>query len=346
MTDSLLEAGLAHCLAHGFRVSEPDDAGEPPGIARPPTDGSSSVTEPPAGGSESATATASDAGGSQQRTERATGEQVPDEHGEPAGPTTGDDPTHVGGLPPSELFGTGERVAVEPIREPDPTTVLSRLWNDRNHDRLALFVAPDRERAQAIDRLLSPPVGVQAADEEGRVFYSGPDRVPLAEGEYAAAPAGAELLWRESAVSEPPSGIVSSTDDRAERSRQPTGDRTPGDQAGDSNDEVNETSDDEVNETNEETWLTLLADGEPIVHLSGVDALAYPDREQFPYGYRRDRDKQIRVVDFAGRPVDRYPGIGAMREGGFQPVPAPLVPEHMFDEPITDRWSVVVASDS
>ncbi|WP_338741876.1 hypothetical protein [Haloplanus salilacus] len=66
-------------------------------------------------------------------------------------------------------------------------------------------------------------------------------------------------------------------------------------------------------------------------------------RGSVPYAYARDRDKQIRVVDSAGRPVQRYPGIGAMRDGGFRPVPAPLVPEHMFDGPIDGWWAVTVA---
>lgn len=68
-----------------------------------------------------------------------------------------------------------------------------------------------------------------------------------------------------------------------------------------------------------------------------------PSRERFPFAYYRDDDEQMRVVDFAGRPVQRYAGIGAMRDGGFRPVPAPLVPEHVFESAVDGRWSVVVA---
>jgi hypothetical protein len=203
-------------------------------------------------------------------------------------------------------------VAVEPIRDPSPTLVLSRLWNGHQQGRTALFVVPDDAAAERIETLLTDPVGVRAADDHGRAFHAGPDRVPLAEGGYAAVPAGSSLRWRESTTARALGGVVSdaaATDDR------PAGD----------------------------PWLELHADGDVVARLDGVDALDCPSRERFPYAYARDRDKQIRVVDFAGRPVQRYPGIGAMRDGGFQPVPAPLVPEHMFEVPIDGRWAVVVA---
>lgn len=260
MTDRLLAAGLARCRDHGLAVSQPDDGGEPPGIARP------------------------------------------------AG--------HHSTTPPTVAGVVADRaIAVEPIREADPTTVLSRLWNDRNNDRLALFVTADERTAEAVESLLTAPVGVQSADEEGRVFYNGPDRIPVAEGGYAAVPAGTSVRWRESAGPLPePAGLVAAD---AEDSPAPS--------------------------DHDGVWLTLLADDDPLVRLDGLDALASPPRERFPYAYQRDRDKQIRVVDFAGRPVERYTGIRAMRNGGFQPVPAPLVPDHMFDEPIDGRWSVVVA---
>jgi hypothetical protein len=211
-------------------------------------------------------------------------------------------------------FPTMDRpVAVEPIGEPSPTLVLSRLWNDRKHGRTALFVVPDDEAAERIETLLTDPVGVRTADDHGRTFHTGPDRVPLAEGGYAAVPTGSSLQWRESTTARAVGGVGAdaAADDR------------PAD----------------------DPWLELHADGDVVARLDGVDALDCPSRERFPYAYARDRDKQIRVVDFAGRPVQRYPGIGAMRDGGFQPVPAPLVPEHMFDGPVDGWWAVVVADD-
>ena len=222
----------------------------------------------------------------------------------------------------STLLSSGRAVAIESIRDPEPTLVLSRLWNDRNNDRAALFVAPDAETAELIETLLTPPVGVRSADEEGRTFYAGPDRVALQEGGYAAVPAGTTLEWRESTSVREPAGLAVES----------------GDDAG-----VDADGPAPASASASKPWLDLLADGEVVVRLDGVDALGCPTRAQFPYAYQRDRDKQMRVVDFAGRPVQRYTGIGAMRDGGFQPVPAPLVPEHMFDGAVDGWWAVLVA---
>jgi len=278
MTDTLLQAGVTRCRRAGLTVIRPNDAGEPPGVARP--DGTDSSPRP-----------ADDV-----------------RPFDPGRATTDDDPPSV-----STLLSSGRSVAIEPIPEPDPTLVLSRLWNDRTNDRATLFVAPDRETAEWIETLLAPPVGVRTSDDEGRTFYAGPDRVSLAEGGYAAVPAGAALEWREATTAREPVSLV-----------------------------VEDGNDDEKRASGSGPWLDLLADDEAVVRLDGVGALDCPSRSRFPYAYHRDREKQIRVVDFAGRPVQRYTGIGAMRDGGFQPVPAPLVPEHMFDGAIDGWWAVLV----
>ena len=236
-----------------------------------------------------------------------------------ARPGTDGPPDSTG--PVADLATDGRPVAVEPIRDPSPTLVLSRLWNDRRHGRAALFVVPDRGTAERVEALLAAPAGVRTVDDCGRTFHTGPDRVPLAEGGYAAVPAGTDLRWRESTTVRAMSGLRADAD----RPALPDEPMTDADAGG--------------------PWLELLADDEVLVRLDGVGALDCPARERFPYAYARDRDKQIRVVDFAGRPVQRYPGIGAMRDGGFRPVPAPLVPEHMFDAPVDDHWAVVVADE-
>lgn len=288
MTD-LVEAG---CRSLDGRVSRPDDAGEPPAIVRPHADSDTATdTE----------ATDSNATDADETTTAVTNERL------------------------AGLFDA-EAVAIEPIREADPTVVLSRLWNDRNHDRAALFVAPDAAVADGIESLLTSPVGVRAADADGRTFHNGPDRVPLAEGGYAAVPAGTTLRWHETTAAPDRTGVVT-TDDTSDTATGDTLDTEPDDELGDP------------------PWLALHADNEPLVRLSGVDALACPPRDRFPYNYERDRDKQIRVRDFAGRPVARYTGIGAMRDAGFQPVPAPLVPEHMFDGSVAGTWAVVVGEE-
>lgn len=249
MTDSLLTAGVEQCRQRGYEVRQPDDSGQPPGIARPDDD-----TDPP--------------------------------------------------------FGPRRALGLEPLTDADPTTVLSRLWTNQEHDRGTVFLVPDETVAEAVRSMLSDPVGVESADDDGRVFYTGPDRVPLAEGGYAAVPRSSDLIWRETDATVP----AEMQSDGAGNARENTdGGR-----------------------------LELRADGETLAVLEGVGALDCPSRERFPYCYERDGDKQIRVRDFAGRPVERYTGVGAMRTDGFEPVPAPLVPEHMLDGDVTGWWGVVV----
>ncbi|WP_435065653.1 hypothetical protein [Halobaculum sp. EA56] len=194
-------------------------------------------------------------------------------------------------------FGTARETAIDPLGDADPTTVLSRLWTNRDRDRATLFVVDARQTAEAVADLLAPPLGVAAADGAGRrTFFDGPDRVPLAEGGFAAVPAGDDVEWRE------------------------------------------------VGE-GESFRLELRTDEETIGALDGVGELGSPPRATFPYAYERDEDKRIRVRDFRGRPVETFPGVKAMRAGGFAPVAAPLVPEHMLDGDVDGWWGVLVAEE-
>lgn len=182
-------------------------------------------------------------------------------------------------------------------------------------------------RPVAVERLLSPPVGVPEADDDGRRFHLGPDRIRLEEGGYAAVPTGPDLSWHETRTPTDPAGLHASASEQDPDA--PLDTPIPeADPAG----------------SREPPWLELRAGGTVLARLAGVDALACPPRARFPYAYRRDRDKQIRVVDFAGRPVQRYPGFTAMRRGGFRPVPAPLVPERIFDGPTAGWWAVLPAT--
>ncbi len=287
MTDALLSAGIDRCLRAGTTVSRSTDAAEPPAIATP----------------------ADPAGDAARRDSSA-----------PSADHTADPPT------PEALLTAGRPVAVEPLHDADPTVVLSRVWHNRTNGRATLFVVPTDGVADAVERLLLPPVGVPETDDDGRRFHSGPDRIRLEEGGYAAVPTGPELAWRETRTPPESTGIRRSNP--AEREADTDALPVPADRSAEP----------------EEPWLELHAGDTVLARLEGVDALACPSRARFPYAYHRDRDKQIRVVDFAGRPVQRYPGIAAMRRGGFRPVPAPIVPERMFDGDTAGWWAVLPAT--
>lgn len=278
MTEELLRTGIDRCRRADVAVTRLEASADPPAVARPGS--ASRASAPPS--------------------------------------TPGDADGHDASIPtPEALLAAGTTVAIEPLHDADPTTVLSRLWNDRNNGRAALFVVPSRAVADAVERLLSPPVGAIGTDD-GRRFHAGPDRIPLSEGGYAAVPTGAELVWRESwTVRDHARGIRPSDADDPDDG--PSADDGP--------------------------WLELRAGDSVLARLDGIDALDCPPRARFPYAYHRDGDKQIRVLDFAGRPVQRYTGVAAMRRDGFRPVPAPLVPEHMFDGSIEGWWAVLPATE-
>ena len=265
----------------------------------------------------------------------------------PALATPGDDAD-----PP---FGLARETAIDPVADADPTTVLSRLWTNGNRGRSTLFVVDDRDTAEAVADLLAQPLGVADADEAGRrTFFDGPDRVPLAEGGYAAVPAGDDVEWREVSEgerSEPSDDRRRGRDGRAangegegERSEPSDGRRRGSD--GRAATESGERERSEAPPDDGGSFgLALRTAEETIAVLDGVGELDTPPRAAFPYAYERDDDKRIRVRDFPGRPVATFGGVRAMREGGFAPVAAPLVPEHMLDGDVDGRWGVYVVAD-
>ena len=94
-----------------------------------------------------------------------------------------------------------------------------------------------------------------------------------------------------------------------------------------------------------ETRLVLYDGLQPLAAIDGVAALADPPAEAFPFVYRRGGDKRIHVSN-GERPVGTYGSISAMKRAGYAPVPAPLVPEHVFDgDGPGDDWAVAVAED-
>lgn len=200
-------------------------------------------------------------------------------------------------------------LAVEPLAAPDvtPTTLVSRLWDAVERGRGVLFVVPDADLDATVDVLRGPPF-VAAADGEGRRFYNGPDRVALAGGGYALARPAAAYRWREESADEARPGWG-------------------GEDCG--------------------TRLVLRAENGPIAALDGVDALDRPPASAFPFSYRRGPEKRIRVRGSDGRPVGAFAGVRALRDVGFEPVPMPLVPEHVFGgADATGAWAVLDGSEN
>jgi hypothetical protein len=204
------------------------------------------------------------------------------------------------------LTGTNRPLAVVALddRDTDPAVLVPQLASvlARGHD--ALFVVPDVDALASVVRVFDAPYCVAAEDEDRcRTFYDGPDRVPLANGHYALAPAG-DPVWRERDPSE--------VDD---------GDRTGSDRK----------------------QVVLEDGTEVLARFDDVEALACPPADAFPLSYKRGSDKAFHVYDRWGSELGRFGTVKAMREHDFEPVAMPLVPEHVFDDgSLVTSWAVVV----
>jgi hypothetical protein len=219
---------------------------------------------------------------------------------------------------------TSEPVAIEPLapEEVTPTMLLSRLRNNRRHDRFSLFVVDQAAAETARDILVDPPL-VAAEDDYGRrAFYNGPDRIHLADGGYAAVRTDTppeNLVWREDGDGDERSLLLVDAGRDADAACAAEG------------------FDDPQEARISEAVLAWLDD---------VDSLSCPPASQFPYSYRRSSaDKRFRIRRPDGDVVGVYNGVSAMRANAYVPVPMPLVPEHVFAgvDSVRDEWAIVVA---
>ncbi|WP_256299118.1 hypothetical protein [Haloarchaeobius salinus] len=203
------------------------------------------------------------------------------------------------------LTGSDRPVEVVTLddRETEPAALVPQFASVLAHGHDTLFVVPDVDALAAVVEVLDRPYCVAAEDEDRcRTFYDGPDRIPLANGHYALAPAG-DLVWRER---DPP---------EAE-----DGDRTGSDRK----------------------QVVLEDGTEVLARFDDVDALACPPADAFPLSYKRGGDKAFHVYDRWGSELGRFGTIKAMRGHGFEPVAMPLVPEHVFDDgSLVTSWAVV-----
>ncbi|MFC7235309.1 hypothetical protein [Halosegnis marinus] len=183
-------------------------------------------------------------------------------------------------------------LAVEPVG-PDPTELVERAAHGARHDRAVLYVAAPDD-AGAVREVIAEPRFVASARDGLRVFHHVPDRIRLPDDSYAAVRATPPTpRYGESA--------------RASADRVLAWREEPGDGG--------------------ESRLVLEANRRVVATLGSVDSLTCLDStDAFPYRYaRRDGSFRVRKGD---REVGRFPGVAAMREGGYMPVPVPLVPEH------------------
>ncbi|SEO88757.1 hypothetical protein SAMN04487948_106189 [Halogranum amylolyticum] len=218
------------------------------------------------------------------------------------------------------LFGdTDAPIAVEPLEATDvePTTMISRLWDNSDDGRRTLFVVPGGEAdalAETVSGLLSEPACVAAEDDDGcRTFYNGPDRIALTGGGYALhKTTDPEFRWFEELADDGRGGETS------EQAR-----------------------------TGSDGKRVVLADGdEEVAVLGDVDGLGCPPASTFPYAYRRNpRDKCFHVTDASGREVGVFTDVRSVRAAAYEPVPMPFVPEHLFDGPVRSHWGVLAVDD-
>ncbi len=179
MNERLLTAGIDRCHRAGLVTSRSSDAATPPVIAH--TASNNTAVSPAESGN---------------RDERPVMDARASE------PPT-----------PETLLSSGWSIAIETVREVDPTVVLSRIWNNQSHNRATLFVTSNQQTTAQITNILTSPVGVAESTNDERQFYAGPDRIPLAEGGYAAVPTSEPLLWIESRTPSGQPGLVATVSD-------------------------------------------------------------------------------------------------------------------------------------
>lgn len=212
------------------------------------------------------------------------------------------------------LAGAPTTLEVHALEDADPHRALSLVARAAAEDRVALLVGESAVARDLSAALANPPL-VRAETATGeRTFHTGSDRVHLAEGGLALQVTRGRppqprptFRWHEE------SAASSGATDRSGSDRR---------------------------------RLVLRADGEVVTRVDGVEALTCPgpSRERFTHHYRREDDRLLHVYDADGEPTGVFSTVAALRRRGFHPVPAPVVPEHLFHDarrPPRRSWAVV-----
>jgi hypothetical protein len=203
--------------------------------------------------------------------------------------------------------GDPRPIAIVPVADPTPAAVLSAVGEAASAGRTCLLVPAGPTEATELTALLRAPTGAKSVDDAGcRTLHSGVDRIHLDGGGLALYDAGDDFgrptfEWHEELAT--PAGDRTGTDDRR---------------------------------------LVLSANGEPAAVLPGTGALGCPgpDPAAFAHRYRREADRLFHVYG-SDHEVGVFSGVRAMRERGFHPVPAPVVPERHLPGPAGEAWAVL-----
>lgn len=303
---SLLAAGADICEHAGYRIERPNRGWLPDAIATPLDDTDAVSLDTRSTRKQTAERTESDV--SERKDESIGGDGA---HGVDESDST------IASL----LRASDSPLAIEPLdaSDIDPTTVISRLWNNSNNGRRTLFVVPGGDAdalATTVVELLSSPTCVASEDDTGcRTFYNSPDRVALLGGGYALhKSADADFQWYEEIAEE----TTESASVESENTRSGSDGRR----------------------------IVLVDGADKVAVFDDVDDLACPPATAFPYSYRRNpRDKCFHVTNDSGREVGVFTDIRSLRSAAYEPIPMPFVPEHLFDGSVRSLWSVLVDDD-
>ena len=103
-----------------------------------------------------------------------------------------------GGADPAALSGVDAPLAVVPLRNGRPLTVVSAVANATDEGLVAVLVA-DARTEKTVEPMLSGPFLLQGRQAGGRRFLTVEDRILLSDSSYACTAASGDIEWFEDA---------------------------------------------------------------------------------------------------------------------------------------------------
>jgi hypothetical protein len=99
---------------------------------------------------------------------------------------------------PTTLAGVDAPLAVLPLADSTPLSVVSAIANAAHEGRVPVLVA-DRRTGDAVEPMLSGPFLLRGRGPEGRRFFTVEDRILLSDESYACLGASGDIRWFEDA---------------------------------------------------------------------------------------------------------------------------------------------------